>query len=101
MPSFEVLPVAEAMLKSATGKRAEIAREYTAFIDKLEPGQAGRLQPSEGETISAVRRRLGAAGKMSGKQLTIRRVGNELLFWTSAQEGKPVRRRRRANTKGA
>ena len=81
MPKFEVMSQTEAELKSATGKRAKLTREYLGYIDQLEPGQAGRLQVSDGETSGAVRRRLGTAAKLSGKDVVIKRTGDDIYFW--------------------
>lgn len=81
MPHFELMPLEEATVKSASGRRAEITREYLGYIGQLGEGQAGRLRAGEAETISAVRRRLGAAAKLAGKKLVIKRAGEELYFW--------------------
>ena len=94
MPKFDLIPVEEAMMKSATGKRAQMAQEYLGYIEQLKEGQAGRLQAAEGETVGAVRRRLGTAAKLAGKNLTIKRVGDEVYFWI-AEEAAPRRRRGR------
>ena len=50
MPTFELVSIVEATLKTATGKRAQIAKEYVGYIEQLREGHAGRLQASEGET---------------------------------------------------
>ena len=84
MPQFELVSLEEAMVRSATGRRAEITKEYLAYIERLAVGQAGRLQPGEGETIATVRRRLGAAARAGNKNLVIKRLGTELYFWTQA-----------------
>ena len=81
MPIFEQLPLQEAVLKTATGKRAQIAQEYLGYIEHLREGQAGRLQPGEGETVATVRRRLGVAAKLSDQDITIKRQGDEVYFW--------------------
>ncbi len=94
MPKFELVSVDEALMKSATGKRAQIAREYAGYIEQLKPGQAGRLRASEGETLSAIRRRLGAASKTVGKNLIIKRSGEEIFFWVRGQESALTGRRR-------
>ena len=93
MPKFEAIPLSEAKLRSATGRRAQITQEYLAYIKELQAGQAGRLQPGEGETVGAVRRRLGAAAKLFGKPVTIKRVGDEVFFWLGGQEQTTRRRR--------
>ena len=94
MPKFELVPVAEAMLKSATGKRADIRREYMDYVASLPPGKAGRLRPTEGERVGAVSRRIGAAAKMVGKDVVIKRSGDEVYFWLR-KEGRPTAPRRR------
>ncbi len=81
MPTFDQVPLQEAKLKTATGKTAQITKEYLDFIEQLTEGQAGRLQPGEGETLATGRRRLGVAAKLSGKDITIKRQGNEVYFW--------------------
>ena len=87
MPRFEFVPVQEAMTKSASGKSAKIAKEYLGYIEQLAGGQAGRLQVAEGETVATLRRRLGAAAKLSGKNLVIKRMGEEIYFWVKEEAG--------------
>ena len=94
MPTFDQLPLQEAILKTATGKTAQINQEYLGYIEQLPEGQAGRLQPSEGESVATVRRRLGVAAKLSGKDITMKRQGNEVYFWVQ-QEPRARRQRRR------
>ena len=69
MPTFDHVPLQEAVLKTATGtsKTAQINQEYLGYIDQLTEGQAGRLQPGVGESVATVRRRLGVAAKSSGR----------------------------------
>ncbi len=93
MPTFDQMPLQEAMLKTATGKTAQINQEYLGYISELPEGRAGRLQPGEGESVATVRRRLGVAAKLSGKDITIKRQGNEVYIWVE-QEPKPRRQRR-------
>ena len=96
MPKFKSLPLAEAMVKSATGKRAQITKEYMDYIEQLPSGQAGQLQAAAGESIAAVRRRLGAASRAASKDLVIKRVGEEIFFWVRpGGKGAPKRRRGR------
>ena len=96
MPNFEAIPLSEAKERSTTGRPARITQEYLAYIEELQAGQAGRLQPAEGETVAATRRRLGAAAKLSGKSVTIKRVGDEVFFWLGGQEQTTKRRRRKS-----
>ena len=84
MPTFDQVPLPEAILKTATGRTARITQEYLGYIEQLLEGQAGRLQPGEGESVATVRRRLGVAAKLSGQDITIKRQGNEVYFWVQA-----------------
>ena len=81
MPKFDRVPLGEARMKTASGKRAQIIAEYVRYIEQLGDGEAGRLQAAEGEPITTVRRRLGAAARQLEKSLTIRRTGDEIYFW--------------------
>ena len=99
MPTFDILPMSEAQTNSATGKRAHIIREYIGDIEQVPSGQAGRLQAGSGETLSAVRRRLGAAAKALDRKLVIRRSGEQVYFWADPQNGR--RRRGRPRTVNA
>ncbi len=83
MPIFERVPLAEAKMKTASGKRAQIIAEYVRYIEQLGDGEAGRLQAEQGEPITTVRRRLGAAARQLGRTLTIRRTGDEVYFWAT------------------
>lgn len=102
MPNFELVSLEEAMMKSATGRQAQIAKEYLNYVQQLKGGQAGKLQAAEGEKVAAIRRRLGIAAKLAGKDLTIKRVGDEIYFWVKSQgEGSPRRRGRPRKTESA
>ena len=90
MPKFRSLSLAEAMIKTASGKRAQVIKEYLGFIEQLGRDEAGHLQVDEGESIAAVRRRLGDAARQAGLDLRIRRTGEEIYFWVE----KVTRRRR-------
>ena len=96
MPIFDRVPLGEAKMKTTSGKRAEIIAEYAGYIEQLGDGEAGRLQAAEGEPITTIRRRLGAAGRQLERELTIRRTGDEIYFW--AEE---TRRRRRGRPRAA
>ena len=56
-------------------------KQYQGYIKKVPAGETGRLTPGTGETPAAVRRRLGAAAKALGVQLTVKRVGDRVFFW--------------------
>ncbi len=81
IPTFNEVPLQEARLKTSTGRTAQVNKEYMGYIEQLTKGQAGRLQPGEGETVANVRRRLGVAAQLSGKDMTIKRQWDEVYFW--------------------
>ncbi len=60
MPEFNLLPSDPTVGAVANPGQAQIARDMD-YIEKLEFGQVGRLTPAEGETLLAVRKRLGVA----------------------------------------
>ncbi len=96
MPRFDRVPLGEAKMKTASGKRAQIIAEYVRYIEQLGHGEAGRLQAGEGETIATIRRRLGAAARQSERNLTIRRTGDGIYFWATE-----TRRRGRAKSRAS
>ena len=98
MPKLDIVPMEEARGKTATESasvrmRAQILQEYLGYIDQLKGGQAGRLVASAGETTATVRRRLGDAGRAGGKNITIRRAGDEVYFWVERRRSGNGRRR--------
>ena len=91
MPTFDILPLNEARANSATGQRAALLQEYMGYIQRVAPGQARKLEPGEGETTQAVRRRLATAAEALGQELQLRRTANAVYFWTSetSHRGRP------------
>ncbi len=89
MPLFETVSMDEARARTASPEKAQLVAEYLAYIERLAPSTAGKLQPSEGENTRALRRRLGAAAKASGKDLVIKTVGGDVYFWIKARRGRP------------
>ena len=91
MPTFSTLPIGEARAWSATGKRAALLQEYVGYIERVAPGEAGKLEAREGETTQAIRRRLNAASTALGKKLEFRRTENAVYFWASdgGRRGRP------------
>ncbi len=73
-------------------------REYLRYIDQLGAGHVGKLRPTDGETVYAVRRRLGGAARSSGKSLEIKQVEDEVCFWVPLDRGSRRKRGRRLNT---
>jgi hypothetical protein len=84
MPEFELVSQAEAQLSSGSGRRAETLREYVGYIQQISEGQAGKLQAAEGESLPTVRRRLGDAARLAGKDLVIKRTGDTIYFWPAS-----------------
>ncbi len=95
MPKFDIVSIEEVRVTSASeAKRAQILQEYRGYIDQLKSGQAGRLVAGAGETTATVRRRLGAAARAGRKNLTIKRAGDEVYFWSERRRAPNGRRRR-------
>ena len=94
MPEFQRLSLGEAQLQSGTGKRAQLIREYVAYVEQVEMGQAGKLTPAPGESVTAVRRRLTLAASHLGRELVVKRTKDDtIIFWLDTGE-RPRRRRR-------
>ena len=91
MPTFDTLPLNEARANSATGQRAALLQEYMGYIRRVASGQAGKLEPGDGETTQALRRRLTAAAEALGKELQVRRSANAVYFWVpeAPRRGRP------------
>ena len=91
MPTFDILPLNEARANSATGQRAALLQEYTGYIRSVSPGLAGKLEPGEGETTQAIRRRLNAAAEALGTDLQVRRTAKAIYFWApeAPRRGRP------------
>ena len=101
MPKFELINKEDAEHKTKfAGKSGRILSMYSFFIDQLKDGKAGHLRPSDGETVQAVRRRLGKAAKLAGKSLEIRRVHDEVYFWLDGSSP-PKKPRRKSPANGA
>ena len=94
MSRLAIVSIEEAMAKTASGKRAKIIHEYLGYIRQLESGQAGMLSATEGESAIAIRRRLNQAAKAAGVELTIKRSGDDVYFWSTARRrGRPRKAR--------
>ena len=89
MPTFGIVPIGEARANTVTGQRAALLQEYVGYIQRVDRGQAGKLEPGEGETTQAIRRRLTAAAETLGKDLEVRRTSAAVYFWPSSVGGRP------------
>ena len=85
MPRFEVVSLEEAESQSVTGKWAQVSREYLDYVQQAGVGQAGKLKIPDGENARVIRRRLGMAAKSSGRDVDIKRVGDEIHFWVKTR----------------
>lgn len=86
MPKFELVSLQEAKMTSSRPGRSEVIQEYVRQIEGLGRDEAVRLSPSDGETVATVRRRLGAAVKVSGKGIRIKRIGSDIYSGKSHPE---------------
>jgi uncharacterized protein involved in exopolysaccharide biosynthesis len=80
VPKFELLPLINDQLQSATGKRAQIIREYLGYSEQLPKGQAASVEASAEDPLTAIRRKLTAVAKLAGKELEIKRTGDRACF---------------------
>ena len=95
MPTLEIVSLQDAQVElSLSGKGGVIMRQYIDYISQLETGRAGRLTPDVGETTAYVRRRLGAAAQLLGKNLSVERQGNVVFFPEEDHASAPRRRGR-------
>lgn len=96
MPDFEVVPLDEARLKTLGGRQGQIFKQYSQYLEQLEDGQAGKLHTASDEKVTTIRRRLVTTARLLGKELIIKRTGDELYFWVKTpEEGEAPQRRRR------
>lgn len=96
MPDFDVVALDEARLKTLSGRQGQIFTQYSQYIKRLEGGQAGKLKADSNEKVTTVRRRLVTTARLLGVELTIKRTGDELYFWskTPDEDAAPPRRRK-------
>lgn len=96
MPEFVVVPLDEARMKTISGRQGQIVKQYSQYIEQLEGGKAGKLQAAPGEKVTTIRRRLLTTARLLGRDIIIKRTGDELYFWAKAAEEDPPRRTRRS-----
>ncbi len=82
MPSFRKLagPEVTALDQPPPGARAQVAREYDAYLAGFAAGDYGRAELREGERRARVRRRLQAAARRRGLTLRFRPGPGPLTF---------------------
>jgi len=89
MPTFQMIPIEEAQLKTATG-RAKVTLEYLNFIRQLRPGQAGRLEATPDESAAAIKRRLNSAANLASINIVSKLDGEAVYFWLAPRgRGRP------------
>ena len=91
MPEFTTTSIEEARRLTGGAKRQQELAAYIDSVTGLPSGAAGKVTPSEGETLSMVRRRLGDAARTSGRDVEIRRTDDAVYFWASGtgRRGRP------------
>lgn len=93
MPEFTTISIEEARRATGGAKRQQELAAYIDSVNGLPPGTAGKVTPSEGETLAMVRRRLGDAARASGRDVEIRRTDDAVYYWAD----RPRRRGRPRN----
>lgn len=69
MPKFEKLTTAEVEQLRTRRVRPEPLKEYVDFLQKLKPGEWGRVNVQSGESQRTIKRRLTTAGKQHGMRV--------------------------------
>ncbi len=81
MPIFTRTSMEDALEKTRAVTRKKVLEDYLGFIDRLTVGRAVKAVPSEDESMATVRRRVGDAARMSGKDVEIKRADDGVYFW--------------------
>jgi hypothetical protein len=81
MAVFQMVPLSEAVRERAASKRDQIQQEYAGYLAQLGDGLAGKLEPLANESMTMIARRLRAAARAAGKEVTIRRSRDALYVW--------------------
>ena len=81
MPIFTRTSVEDALQKTKAVTRQNVLKDYLDFIERLTVGRAVKAVPSEDESMATVRRRVGDAARMSGKDVEIKRGDDGVYFW--------------------
>lgn len=91
MPRFTTTSVEEAWKITGGGKRLRELAAYLESVNGLSPGVAGKVVASEGESLATVRRRLGDAVRISGRDIEVVRTDDAIYFWLSGRRrrGRP------------
>ena len=91
MPETEYIPLAEAKRRTSAKKRVAILTPYFQALSDLTADRAGVMTASTGETVQAVRRRLGAAAKLMQVELKISKQESKIYFWSVGprRKGRP------------
>jgi hypothetical protein len=85
MPTFRKLdPIDGEPKPRPLSKRAQVAREYDAYVADFTVGDYGRAELLDGEQRALVRQRLQAAAKRSGLILRFRSGPGPLIFQVTA-----------------
>jgi hypothetical protein len=93
MPEFEIVDL------RAAQSQGKYLSEYSAYIQQIPQGQAGKLRLLEQENPTTIRKRLGVAAQALGVTLVIKRSGQDLYFWIE-QPVKPAAAERAQRRRG-
>jgi hypothetical protein len=97
VPRFSTVPLDQARTAVLPPRRATQER-YREYVRNLGPDTAGRLELGPEDRPITERARLKAAAKAEGINVEIRRRGNAIVFWQSAEAPKPRGGRGRGRT---
>jgi hypothetical protein len=100
MPEFTTVSVQEAQMRTVPGRGGNFLTQYIAYIQQVPSGQAGKLHVVAQENPLTIRRRLVTAAKTLGINLTIKRSGSDIYFWSDEQGAEQPRQRRSYTRRG-
>ena len=62
--------------------QSKVVAECITYLEQLPEGQAGKIVADDGKKANTIKNRLVRAKKsLDNNHITIRRVGNTVLFW--------------------
>jgi hypothetical protein len=90
MATFSTLSLDEAR-RMVLPRRQATQAQYQEYVRSLTTDAAGQLELGSEDRSITERARLKAAAKALGKTLEIRRQGNTMVFWETAEPPPPAK----------
>jgi hypothetical protein len=82
MPRLVKIPIEEAKsMKRNVARKAKVLEKYKSHIKSLNADEAGKFKIRDEKDGFAIRAGLKRAAHALGEKVTIRKRGNEIVFW--------------------